>query len=946
MLKKMFKIAVFAAGLFAVTPVQSIFAQNLTEQLGQDPKVKIGTLPNGLKYYVRSNTKPANKVELRLVINAGSILEDNDQLGLAHFTEHMLFNGTKSFPKNELVSKLQSIGVQFGADLNAYTSFDETVYMLPIPTDKPENLETGFKILQEWAQGALMTDQDINEERKVILEESRLGKGAQDRMAKKFLPKLLAGTRYGQRLPIGKDELLKSFKPEVLRRYYKDWYRPNLMAVVVVGDISVEKGEQMVKEYFSSLSNPPKDRVRTVYEGKPYTKAEAMFLTDAEQTSNVFLLNFSTKKAAADKTVGDYRNSLIEQIAFAAINERLRDLAESGTPPYTAAGVGNDSYIRGHEAFSMYMVPSSDLTTGINAVVAQVLGAQKFGFGVNELELIKKNMLSNMEKAYNERNTTNSANFLGEYQRNFLEQEAMPGIEKEFSLYKQLLPGITAEEVTDAFRKLFTEADKSKFFALVMSPEKTEDKIKTDAALLAAVNNAFKQTPVEKSDVVINESLLDNQPTKGSIVNTEVNEKLGVTTYTLSNGVKVTVKPTDFKSDEVIFKGVKLGGASNYGVADKVNVNQLASVIETMGYGKYTPSELTKALSGNNISLTPSMDETSVTVSGSSDVKSLEKLFQLNYLQLTEPRLDEELLKGYVSKMSTQLKFIKANPQAAFVDTMLKVAYNNDPRAPFAFPTEEQLKSIDANRVIEIYKNEFSNADGFHYFIVGNVTEEQIRPLLEAYIASLPAKGTKPSFKDNGLRMKAGNNKFVFNKGTEQKSLTAIQYFGEMPFSEDMSLKAALLADIMTFRIIENLREEKAAIYSGGFQGEFQKNPYPHYVMATYLPSGPENVATIEKEIAAEIAKLKKDGPTEKDLDKAKIAILEKRKEQIKTNRYWSSKLEQLLFQNYSTERFLSFDEELNKITTKDLKEAANKFFDGKNSFIAVLNPEAKAEKK
>lgn len=946
MLKKMFKIAMFAAGLIGVTPLQSIYAQSLTEQLGQDPKVKTGTLPNGLKYYVRSNTKPANKVELRLVINAGSILEDNDQLGLAHFTEHMLFNGTKSFPKNELVTKLQTIGVQFGADLNAYTSFDETVYMLPIPTDKPENLETGFKILQEWAQGALMTDKDINEERKVILEESRLGKGAQDRMAKKFLPKLLAGTRYGERLPIGKDELLKTFKPDVLRRYYKDWYRPNIMAVVVVGDISVEKGEQMVKEYFSTLTNPTKSRTRTVYEGKPYAKAEAMFLTDAEQTSTVFLLNFSAKKANADQTVGDYRNSLVEQLAFSALNQRMQDLAESGTPPYTAAGVDNDSYVRGHEAFSIYIVPGADLTTGINAAVAQVLGVQKYGFGTNELELIKKNMLSNMEKSYNERNTTNSANFLGEYQRNFLENEAFPGIEKEFALYKQLLPSIKAEEVTDAFRKMFTEADKSRFFALVMSPQKTEDKIKNDAALLATVNNAFKQTPVEKADVVINESLLDSQPIKGSIVSTEKNEKLGTTTYTLSNGVKVTMKATDFKSDEVIFKGVKNGGESNYGLGDKVNLNQLPSVIEAMGYGKYTPSELTKALSGNNISLMPSIDETSVSVSGSSDVKSLEKLFQLNYLQLTEPRLDEELLKGYVSKMSTQLKFIKANPQAAFVDTMLKVAYNNDPRAPFAFPTEEQLKSINAHRVVDIYRNEFSNADGFHYFIVGNVSEEVIRPLIETYIASLPAKGTKPSFKDNGLRMKSGNNKFVFNRGTEQKSLTAIQYFGEMPYTEDMSLKATLLSDIMTFRIIENLREEKAAIYSGGFQGEFKRDPYPHYVMATFLPSGPENVATIEKEIAAEIAKLKKDGPTEADLDKAKIAILEKRKEQIKTNRYWSAKLEQLLFSNYSTERFLSFENELNKITTKELKEAANKLFDGKNSFIAVLNPEAKAEKK
>ena len=334
MLTKMFKIALLAAGLTGTIPFSStLHAQNLSEKLGQDSKVKTGTLPNGLKYYIRNNGKPENKVELRIVINTGSIMEDKDQLGLAHFTEHMLFNGTKSFPKNELVSRLQSMGVQFGADLNAYTSFDETVYMLPIPTDNPQNIETGFQILEEWAQGALMTDKDINEERKVILEESRLGKGAQDRMAKKFLPKLLAGTRYGERLPIGKEDLLKTFKPDVLRRFYKEWYRPNLMAVVVVGDIATDKAEEMIKKHFSGLKNPVNGRPRTVYEGKGYAKPEAMFLTDAEQTSTVFMLNFSAKKASPDVTVGDYKNTLTEQLAFSVLNQRLQDLTESGTPP-------------------------------------------------------------------------------------------------------------------------------------------------------------------------------------------------------------------------------------------------------------------------------------------------------------------------------------------------------------------------------------------------------------------------------------------------------------------------------------------------------------------------------------------------------------------------------------------------------------------------------------
>lgn len=946
MLKKIFKIGLISLGLMGTISVsQDLFAQNLAEKLGVDPNVKTGVLPNGLRYYIRENAKPKDKVELRLIINTGSIMEDDNQLGLAHFTEHMMFNGTKSFPKNELVSKLETMGVQFGADLNAYTSFDETVYMLPIPTDNPENIKTGFKILQEWAQGALMTDKDINEERKVILEEARLGKGAQDRMMHKFLPKMLAGSRYADRLPIGKESLLKTFKPEVIRKYYKDWYRPNLMAVVVVGDIDATKAEAMVKEYFSTLTNPVKERPRTEYGGKPFVKAEAMYLTDPEQSNTVFLLNFSAKKENADVTVGDYRSTLVKQLAMSALNQRLSDLTSSGTPPFSYAGIDNSSYFKGEEGFGVVVVPSSDLKTGIDAAIGQVLSAQEFGFGNQELEIVKKNMLSSMEKSYNERKTTNSSAYLGEYQRNFLEKEAIPGIEKEFELYKTLLPGITPEEVTAEFKNVFPETGRNKYFALVMAPEKTDDAIKTDATLMSAVNAALLQKPTKFEEVAVAENILDKIPAKGSIVKVEKNDKLGATTYTLSNGVLVTVKPTDFKSDEIIFSGKKNGGKSNYGAADKANVSFMGDVVEAMGYGNFTPTELTKALAGTNISLTPDLGELQATVNGRSDVKGLEKLFQLNYLQLMEPRKDDALLKGFMSKMSTQLKFMTANPQAAFIDTLIKFMYNNDPRSPMAIPTEEVLKNVDADRVLEIYKNEFSNADGFHYFIVGNVDEATLKPLMETYLASLPAKGTTPKFVDNGLRPKAGNNTFIFAKGKEQKSLTLPFYYGSMPFTEEMSLKASLLGDILTLRIIEKIREEMAAIYSGGMNGTFSRDPYPHYTFSAQLPSGPEAVDAIMKALNNEIATIKKDGPLATDLAKAKMKIVEKRKEQLKTNGYWSAKLGQLMFEGYDTDRFLNFDKELEAISVKDLKEAANKFFDGKNSLTAILNP-AVIEKK
>lgn len=941
MTNKLFKI-ILSVGFYGAVcfmASESATAQNLSEKLVTDPKTTTGVLKNGMKYYIRPNSKPEKKVELRLVINTGSIMEDDDQQGLAHFTEHMLFNGTKNFPKNKLVDNLQSMGVQFGADLNAETGFDETIYMLPIPTDKPNNLETGFQILQDWAQGALMTDKDIDEERKVVLEEARANLGAGNRLRKKFFPNLL-NSRYSERLPIGKEELLKTFKPDVLRRFYKDWYRPDLMAVVVVGDITAEKGEALVKKYFSTLVNPSKSRERIAYGGNPYTKQDVMFLTDPEQTSTRLSINFSPRKTEADKTVGDYRNTLVEQLALSVINQRYRDLAAEATPPFAAAQTGNSSYIRNYQALSLTVIPVADLTTALNVAVGELISIQEYGFNKDELELMKKNFLSYIEKQYNERSTTNSAAYLGEYQENFLINQAIPGIEKEVELYRTLLPGITAEEVTAAFKKLFSKEDKEKFFAYVLSSEKKDEAINNDATLLAAIQKSFAQKVVKKAEVAVSTTLLDKMPAKGTIAKVEKDAKLETTTYTLSNGIKVTVKPTAFKSDEILFKGVKKGGTNAYGVADKMTASMLGSLVETMGYGKFTPTDLSKALAGKNISLQHSMDETTNEVDGRSDVKNIESLLQLNYLELTEPRLDQNLFTGYISKMQMQLKFIKSNPQAAFVDSLVTVMYNNNPLRPVVIPSEAEIKSLSAQRAVEIYKKEFASADGYHFFLVGNVDENTLKPLLEQYLASLPATGKETKFVDNGLRLKSGNNKFVFKKGTEPKSLVVAQYFGEMPYSEDMALKANLIGDILTIRVIEKLREEMGSIYSGGFGGSMTKEPYSHYSIETQLPTGPESVDAILKQTDAEIAKLKKDGPEQKDLEKVKIAIIEKRREEIKTNQYWLGKLQQLQFSGYSTDRFLAFEKEINKISVQDIKAAANKFFDGKNSFIGVLNPE------
>ncbi len=934
------------AGLIYTTTAS---AQNLSQQLPIDNNVTVGKLDNGLTYYIRPNAKPENKVELRLVLKAGSILEDEKQLGLAHFMEHMNFNGSKNFEKNELVNYLQSIGVDFGADLNAYTGFDQTVYILPIPTDKPGNLEKGFQIIEDWAHNALITDEDVNEERGVVLEESRArGKNANDRMMQAYLPRLLAGSRYADRLPIGKDELLKTFKPEEVRRFYHDWYRPNLMAVVVVGDISKEKAEEMIKKHFAGIQNPKNEKPREYAEIKPYKGGEAMVVTDKEATNEQFILTFSGRPIKAEKTLGDYKTHLVRSIFTQMLNKRYSELAQSSTPPFIFANAFVGSFISDkYESFTLMGMPSTDINKTIDAAIAEFLKAQQYGFTASELELAKKNLLSNVEKSYNERNSTESSVFVEEYINNFLNEEPIPGISNEYNYYKEILPSITLEEVTKEANEWLAPKVTQDYFALLTGPESADKKMPTEAELLSTVKKSFQQKVTANEEKKVAENLLEKEPVPGKIVGTETNDKLGTTTYTLSNGVKVTVKKTDFKSDEILFEGVKKGGTNNYGAADKSNTQFISEVMESMGYGNFTPTELTDALSGKTVSLQQSLGEISCDVNGSSSVKDFQSLMELTYLQMTSPRLDQDLYKGFVSKMKTQLMFMKANPQVVFVDTLIKRMYNNNPLRPIAVPTAEDLDKINPERVLEIYKKEFGNANGFHFFLVGNVDEATLKPLLEKYIASLPSdKSISPSFKDNGVRLASGNQRFDFLKGKDPKSLIVDVIHGEIPYTEDMALHTTIIGDILTIRLLEEVREKMGAIYGGGYSASMERDPYPHYAVQTQLQCGPENVDKIIAKLNDLVKEMKDNGPSQENLDKAKASIQEKRRENLKKNNYWMSKLQQIQFWGYSQDRFLNIENVVDKISVADIKATANKLFDGKNEFLATMKPEVEEEKK
>jgi zinc protease len=916
------------------------FAQDLQSKLPTDPNVVTGKLDNGLTYYIRTNKKPANKVELRLVVKAGSILENDNQQGLAHFMEHMNFNGTKNFKKNELVSYLQSIGVQFGADLNAYTAFDQTVYILPIPTDKPGNLEKGFQIIEDWAHNALLTDKDIDDERGVVLEESRLGKGADDRMLKKYFPKLAEGSKYAERLPIGTDEILKTFKYETIRSFYHDWYRPDLEAVIVVGDIDVPTARKMIIQHFAGMKNPAKERPRNYVSVTPRKAPEAMVVTDKEATNSILAIMFPYVKKHADITLGDYKDNLARSLTQQMINRRLNELSQSSTPPFPFAQVGFDDMIHGYESFNVYAGFGNDgPEKAINAITGELVRARQYGFTESELELARKELIASAEKQFNERKTTDSKDYVEEYVRAFLDGEAYPGIEKEYSYYLSMLPTIKLDEV-NALVKDWTANPNT--FTLITAPDRSEIKLPTDNELLAMTQKGLSQQVTKSEERKVATTLMAQAPTPGKVVSKTAMQGFDANTYTLSNGIKVTIKPTTFKSDEILVTGIKRGGSNNYGVEDRSNVNFATDIVEAMGVGDFTPNDLEKVLAGKTAKVDLTINDITSTIKGTSTVKDFETLLQLMYLYMERPRKDAELYSAYKEKQMTMLQFISSNPQAAFVDTTICVLFQNNPLRRMVFPKPADFASLNMNRALEIYSNEFASADGYQFFIVGNINPDVAVPLLEKYLGSLPVTNKLATYKDIGLRPAKGNKELKFKKGKDKKSLIMAIYSGEVPYSEDLALKAQALAEVLNIKVIEEMREKLGAIYSGRFAASVSKEPYERYSIQLQLPCGPENVDKLLQAADEEIKNIKQKGPDAKDLEKVKNQWREKYNTDIKENSYWSGKMESVLFWGRDPQRSLNYVEYVNKLTPEDIKNTANLLLSDKsNRFISILYPEA-----
>jgi zinc protease len=910
----------------------------LDSTLPTSPLVKTGKLANGLTYYIHKNPRPENKLELRLVVKAGSILEDDDQQGLAHFTEHMAFNGSTNFKRNELVSYLQSIGVKFGADLNAYTSFDETVYILPIPTDKKEVVEQGFQVLEDWAHGLSFNDADIDSERGIVLEELRIGKGVDDRMNKVMLPKVLNGSRYAQRMPIGKESIIRTFKYDAIKRFYRDWYRPDLMAVVAVGDIDPAEAQQLIERHFGKLTNPANARPRA-YAAIPERQAsEGVVFTDKEMSTNMVYIRYPIQPWPAENTLRDYRQKLIESMVAAILSQRMHELTQQANPPFLQGGSGMSKIVRGYRSFGAGAVlGKGGVAPAINALVTEDERARQYGFTSSELDRAKKGMLRSYENMYQERDKSDSSGYAAEYIRNFLEAESIPGVVNEYHYAQQLIPGITLAEVNAAVKAAIPD-NQSKLVVYTGNDKSGAPLPKADE-LVALANAAEKISVKAAEEKVYGSQLMPAPPVAGTIVKQTVDAKLGTTRLELSNGVHVVLRPTDFNNDEVLMAGVRYGGWSLFDDRDIFAAHYASSIVNQMGVLTYSPNDLVKILAGKSVSASARVSSLNEAIRGESGSDDIESMLQLTYLQMTQPRKDPVIYNAFVARQRELAQNNLVQPESVFYDTVSRTLYNDNPRVRrLARPADFDQLSLD--RVFDLYTSRMSSARDFTFFIVGSFDVEKIKPLIATYLASLPTAPVPVAFRDEGVRPVRGVVKKEVHAGSEQKSVISLSFTGDAPYSRDEALRMRVLTDVLNIKLIEVLREKMGAIYSADMSGSLNRLPYANYAINASLPCAPENVDKVLAATFAEIDRIKQDGAQASDLDKVKTALLRSYRKGMRENGYWMGSLQNAFVNGTDPEDILKFEQRLAAVTADDVKHAATRYFDLRNYVQVVLYPE------
>lgn len=932
----------------------SLFAQSsqatnfqLSDTLQYDKKLIKGVLSNGFTYYILPNSYPRKKLEFRLLVKAGSLNESDNQRGLAHFMEHMNFNGSRTFKKNEFNHFFQSIGVRFGADINAFTFFDRTIYMLPVPTKKFENVEKAFRVMGDWARYASLQNEDIDSERGVVLNESLLNKGANKRIADTLLYYLYPA--YSKRMPIGLDSIIKNFPYDTLKAFYRDWYRPDLMALVVVGDIDPEVAKKQIELNFENWKMPANVRPQPETISPPnLAQNQGFMIIDKEIDRYMLSLFFNMLPHKPVRTLAEAKDDLTFELLNIIAFRRIQEALQEASTPFVNANFNwesNSFLVNGYSSFNISVLPSAlGLEKAVQGLV-QELRKMWIGFTQGELDNARKLVLTNLENLLREKDRIPSSELTEEIYKDFYEGKIVAGIENTYNYAKFILTKITLQDLKKTFEKFLVNPH---FLATLQVPISQKDKAPKDKnELIAIVERAFGNTSkVEaKKEKVLDTKLLDETPIPGAIRSIKENTTFSSTTFELSNGIQVVLKPTNFKNDEILLQFVASGGYLNLPFADKYNTHILPRVLKTMGYGKFSGADLNKVLSDKNVGVDSYIDDITHGFVGSSSVADLETLFQLLYLKINYPRFNDlALFDAIKNRYINSVINLGANPRNAFMDTLNKVMHNHNPYTKIVYPKVDGLQKTSLARVKEIYQELFQRPTGFKLYIVGNTSVDTLRPLLEKYIASLNVKnGTRLPFKDVGLRLKKGDTHLDFYKGKEDKAILTLSFFQEQPYLVSQEVPVEILESILEMRMIDEIREKHSWVYTSSVSSTYKRVPYSRLRFFFYFPCSPKHVDSITNAVMTELTDLSDDKNKKKFevyLQRAKAQALEQTRLAEKENAYWINALTEYGIFETSPNLFLERTELINKVNLKDIQDIARTIFKKKNLFKATLYPE------
>ena len=907
-----------------------------------DPNVRIGKLENGLTYYIRHNELPEERADFYIAQKVGSILEEENQRGLAHFLEHMCFNGTTNFPGKGIINWLETIGVRFGENLNAYTSIDETVYNINnVPVIRDGIVDSCLLILHDWANDLTLAEAEIDNERGVIHEEWRTGQGAMMRMYEQALPKAFEGSKYGHRLPIGTIEVIDNFPYQALRDYYETWYRPDQQGIVVVGDIDVDKVEAKIKKLFSPIQMPANAPERK-YEQVPDNKEPIITIAkDKEQPSTIIYI-WHKHPATPNEAKGNI-GYLVQNYMFSMISSmmhaRLEELRQSANPPFIQAASGDSDFLlaKTTEAFVGMAVSKDDgIPTALSTLVREIERARKFGFTASEYARAKADYLLMLESAYKERDKMKNNQYVQEYIRHFIDNEPIPGIETEYALMNQLAPNIPVEAINSILPQLIKDEN---IVINIFGPNKEGMVYPTEAEILDILNKTKAEEITAYVDKVSDEPLMKEAPKAGKIVKTEEGP-FGSTALTLSNGVRVVLKTTDFKADEIRMRAFSPGGTSVFGTKEALQLKMLNSVAGLGGLGNFSNVDLEKVLAGKKATIGATVSGLSEGLNGSCSPKDLETLLQLAYLSFTAPRMDEEAFESFKQRTKASLANQEANPMTALTDTLQMEMYGDHPLAGRV--KAEMIDQLDYNRIMEMYKDRFKEAGDFTFLFVGNINLEEAKPLIETYLGGLPTINRKENYQDIQLNIRKGTHKNLFEKQMETPKATVLNIIsGNCEYNLKNDLLMTMLSQTMSMVYLETVREKEGASYGVSAFGQLSRGIKDEALFQIYFDTDPAKREKMEQIVMSELQKVAQEGPRPEHLAKVKEFLLKKHIEDAKENSYWLGQLNNYYW--YKTDMNTDYEKLVNNLTAEDVKNFTKALLDQGNIIeITMTAKEAK----